>query len=98
MNNIFSSIQTYFLILQELKYKIRFGKIKLLKKVHENDFKLMKWFQQNLGQVFFDIGSNRGEAITSKLIYTQSKTINIGFEPNFKAFKKLENDISKEKN
>jgi FkbM family methyltransferase len=98
MNKIFRSIQVYFPFLQDLKYQIRFRKMKLLKKVHDNDFNLMKWFQPNPGQVFVDIGSNRGEAITSMLIHNKSDTKIIGFEPNFETFKKLENYVSKERN
>ncbi len=98
MSKIFRSIQVYFPFLQDLKYKLRFGKMKLLKRVHDDDFKLMKWFQPSSDQVFVDIGSNRGEAITSMLIMNKSKTKIIGFEPNFQIFKKLEGYLSKEKN
>jgi len=60
-----------------------------LKRVHEDDFKLMKWFKPHVNQVFIDIGSNRGEAITSMLIMNKSETKIIGFEPNFEIHKKL---------
>ena len=98
MIKTFRSIQVYFPFLQDLKYKIRFGKMKLLKKVHENDFNLMKWFQPNSEQVYVDIGSNRGEALTSMLIMDKSKTKIIGFEPNLETFKRLDDYLCKEKN
>ena len=97
MIKTFRSIQVYFPFLQNLKYKIRFGKMKLLKNVHENDFNLMKWFQPNSEQVYVDIGSNRGEAMTSMIIMNKSKTNIIGFEPNLETFKRLEAYLSKEK-
>ena len=97
VNKILRSIQVFFPYLQDLKYKLRFSKMRLLKKVHDNDFNLMKWFQPSSEQVFVDIGSNRGEAITSMLIHNKTKTKIIGFEPNLETFKRLEDYISKEK-
>lgn len=63
--------------------------LNVLQRVHEPDFKLMKWFSPSEDQVYVDVGSNRGEAITSMLIMNKTKTKIIGFEPNYETYKKL---------
>lgn len=98
MKKTLRSIQVYLPFLQDLKYKLRFGIMNSAKRVHEDDFKLMKWFSPQANQVFVDIGSNRGEAITSMLIMSKLGTKVIGFEPNFATYKRLENYISGNKN
>jgi FkbM family methyltransferase len=98
MKKLFRSIQVFFPFLQDIKYKIKFTLMNTFKFVHEDDFKLMKWFEPNAKQVFIDIGSNRGEALTSMLLMNKSETKIIGFEPNFEVFKRLQNYISKRKN
>lgn len=95
MKKILRSIQVYLPFLQDLKYKLRFFIMNAAKKVHEDDFKLIKWFEPKADQVFVDIGSNRGEAITSMLIMNNLGTKIIGFEPNSATYKKLKGYISK---
>lgn len=95
MKKLLRSIQVYLPFLQDLKYKLRFFIMNSAKKVHEDDFKLIKWFTPKADQVFVDIGSNRGEAITSMLIMNDLGTKIIGFEPNSATYKKLKSYISK---
>ena len=68
--------------------------MKLSKKPHENDFNALKLFKPLAGQVYIDIGSNRGEAISSMLIMGNSNIPIIGFEPNPLIFAKLNSYFS----
>lgn len=98
MKKILRSLQVYFPIIEDLKYKVRFSIMKVTKTVHEDDFKVVKWFEPHSGQVFIDIGSNRGEAITSIMNMSVSKTRIIGFEPNEIIYKKLKDYIGANNN
>lgn len=98
MKKILRSIQVFFPFLQNLKYALRFQVMKKLGQVHEEDFKIMQWFRPGQGQVFIDIGANRGEAITSMQIMNQWNQEIIGFEPNEEIFERLKRYLAGHKN
>ena len=95
MKYILRSLQTLFPFLHDIRYKFKFYIMNLMRTPHEYDFKAIKLFKPDTNQVFIDIGSNRGEAILSMLIMTNSNTQIIGFEPNSLIFKKLKNYFNK---
>jgi hypothetical protein len=64
------------------------------KKGYEEDFKLIKWLEPKVDQVFVDIGYNRGERITYVLIMNDLGTKVIGFESNSATYEKLKGYIS----
>ncbi len=72
--------------------------MKYCKSVHEEDFELMKWFTPKKEQIYLDVGSNRGEALTSMSIMNKFKTNIVGFEPNIEVYNRLYKYISKNKN
>ena len=94
MKKILRSIQTLFPFLHDLRFRVKFLIMKLGQKPHENDFNALKLFKPQGEQVFVDIGSNRGEAISSMLIMGNPEIPIIGFEPNPLIFAKLKSHFS----
>ena len=93
MKKIFRSIQTLFPFLHDARFSLKMKLIGLTKNPHEEDFKALKIFQPKQGEVFVDIGSNRGEAISSMRATASSDIKIIGFEPNPLIFDKLKNQF-----
>lgn len=90
MKKVFRSIQTLFPYLHDLRFSLMLAMIRLTKVPHEKDFHAVKMFRPKPDQVFIDVGSNRGEAISSMLTANHPNQI-IGFEPNPLIFEKLRN-------
>lgn len=93
MRKYFRSIQTFFPFLHDLRFKIKLLLIRVSGKPHEYDFTALKYFKPEPQQVYVDIGSNRGEAITSMLVMSKTKNRIIGFEPNSLIFSKLKKNF-----
>lgn len=89
MKKIFRSIQTFFPFLHDVRFSLKLLIIGVTKIPHEEDFNALKNFQVKSNQVFIDIGSNRGEAISSILATANATNNIIGFEPNPLIFDKL---------
>lgn len=89
MKKVLRHIQTYFPFLQDIKFSLRFFIMKVFKIPHENDFKALKFITPEGGEIFVDIGANRGESIWSTLLMTKDHIQVVGFEPNKIVFDKL---------
>jgi FkbM family methyltransferase len=63
--------------------------MKLGQNPHEEDFRAISLFPSSSEQTFIDIGSNRGQAITSMLMMSKPEIKIIGFEPNPLIYTKL---------
>lgn len=98
MKNKLRLLQTYFPFLHDLRFKLKFQKMKLLKQSHDVDFDLISKLNITPQSLFVDIGSNRGEAIWSMLINTKEQVNIIGFEPNPFIFDNLQKEFSNKKN
>jgi len=90
MKNFFRSIQTFFPSLHDLRFSLKFCRMRVSKTPHENDFNALKLFNFDKDDVLVDVGSNRGEAIASILLAKNLSNKIIGFEPNGLIFEKLE--------
>jgi len=97
VKKIFRSIQTRFPFLQDKVYLLRFYFMKLRKRPHEEDFNAISLFPSFSEHTFVDIGSNRGQAITSMLMMSTPDIKIIGFEPNPLIYTKLKNHFKKNK-
>lgn len=97
MKNFFRSIQTYFPALHDVRFDLKFFKMKMTKTPHENDFNALKQFNPKEDQVLVDIGSNRGESICSMLLASNLSNKIVGFEPNKLVFDKLIRRFGKDK-
>jgi FkbM family methyltransferase len=71
----------------DARYSISSLLRRALSKPIEHDFRALKFLKTQPGEVFCDIGSNRGQSIESLLIFNKSCQI-IGFEPNPVTFEK----------
>ena len=98
MKKIFRSIQTLFPFLHDTRFTLKMKMIGWTKNPHEEDFKALKLFQPKDDEVFVDIGSNRGEAISSMRATSSSHIKIIGFEPNPLIFDKLKKQFIKDPN
>ena len=90
MKNFFRSIQTFFPSLHDIRFSLKFFKMKLTNSPHESDFKALRLFNLSENQEIVDVGSNRGEAIASILLANNLTNKIIGFEPNGLVFEKLD--------
>ena len=72
--------------------------MKTFKKVHEEDFNALSRFKPEKGEVFVDIGSNRGEGIYSQMVGYGKEIPIVGFEPNPLIFNKLKKACKSLKN
>ena len=97
MKKVFRSIQTLFPILHDARFSLKMMMIGITKNPHEEDFNALKLFKPKDDQVFIDIGSNRGEAISSMLATSKTAIKIIGFEPNPLIFDKLKSQFTKYK-
>ncbi|MDG2330903.1 MAG: FkbM family methyltransferase [Flavobacteriales bacterium] len=93
MKNILRAVQTHFPFLHDVRFRFKFSTMSITKTVHEKDFKAMQLLDLQDGQLFLDIGSNRGEAILSLQLMNNKKMRIIGFEPNPFVYKKLSTQI-----
>ena len=82
MKKVLRYIQTYFPFLQDIKFSLRFFILKVFKRPHKNDFKALKLIKPEGGEIFVEIGANRGESIWSTLHMTKDHIQMVGFEPN----------------
>lgn len=98
MKKFFRTLQTHFNFLHDLRYDIQYFLRRITNSVHEEEFNAIEYFRPDINQVFLDIGSNRGEAITSILIINKGKNKIIGFEPNPFIFEKLQKRHGKRAN
>ncbi len=94
MKKVFRSIQTLFPFLHDLRFYVKMKVISITHKPHEEDFEALAYFTPEISEVFIDIGSNRGEAISSMLACMKTKNNIIGFEPNSIVFSKLEKQFA----
>jgi FkbM family methyltransferase len=92
MKKILRSIQTLFPFLHDARFLLKSLKIKAAKVPAEHDFNALQLFKPNPGQVFIDVGANRGETILSMLLFKNFGNKIIGFEPNPLVFEKLKNN------
>ncbi len=97
MKKIFRSIQTLFPCFHDLRFRFKFFTITFFRQPHEKDFQAFKYFHPDPDKLFIDIGANRGETISSILIYPHLKNQIIAFEPNQIVFKKLLSGFSHNK-
>lgn len=82
MKKFLRSLQTYFPSLHDLRFRIKFLLLRILKKPHEYDFRGLNHFSPKNDETFIDIGVNRGESLLSMDILRGNKNKIIGFEPN----------------
>ena len=98
MQKFLRSIQTLFPFLHDTRFSLKMKMIAWTKKPHELDFVAVKQFKPKSDEVFVDIGSNRGEAISSMRATASSQIKIIGFEPNPHIFKKLKKLFKEDQN
>lgn len=94
MKNVLRAIQTLFPSLHDLRFKTKFLSMKLSGAPHEEDFKAIRLFSPERSRLFVDVGSNRGEAITSMRMMSQAMPRIVGFEPNELVFEKLAHHVA----
>ena len=82
MKKLLRSIQTYFPFLHDIRFKIEFTWLRIMRKPHEYDFWALKKFNLSENDVLIDIGTNRGESLLSMDIMMGNTNRIIGFEPN----------------
>lgn len=75
------SLQVYFPELQDYRFGFQRRVRSLLGQPHEYDFHLLQHLPYSPGQLFIDIGANRGDAIQSILTKRPQAKI-VAFEPN----------------
>ena len=93
----FRALQTNFPFLQDIRFLVQRNYRKFLRKVHEEDFNALAFFPKKAGDLYLDIGANRGDAIQSILMHHPNCQI-VGFEPNPLVYRKLKRRYSNSKN
>ncbi len=88
MKSFFRNLQTFFPFLHDLKFSMSFALNRLINRPHDADFNALELFNPPPLSHIIDIGSNRGEAIASMLLFYKDVPI-VGFEPNPLMFAKL---------
>jgi FkbM family methyltransferase len=91
MKKYLRAIQTLFPYLEDTRFLLTSRVMKFRKIPHEKDFLVLERFKPNPGQVFIDVGADRGMTILSILLFPHITNRIIGFEPNPLVFNKLEN-------
>jgi FkbM family methyltransferase len=76
------NLQTFVPWLQEFRFAVRSRIIKHFRTPPEDDFLLVHKFQPSEGQVFVDVGANRGDMILCMMLNKKLKNKIIAFEPN----------------
>ena len=88
MKSFFRNLQTFFPFLHDLRFSVSLALNKLINRPHDADFNALELFNPPPLSHIIDIGSNRGEAIASMLLFCKDMSI-VGFEPNPLVFVKL---------
>ena len=90
MRRVIRNLQTFFPALQDARYRLKFAWMQSSGRPHEEDFEVLRRFpDEGPPRTFVDIGSNRGEAITSMRMLAADNVDIVGFEPNPLIFAKL---------
>lgn len=81
MKKVLRTVQNRFPALAVAKQNVYHYSRKYLKVVHEKDFRIISILPKSEGDLFFDIGANRGQSVLSIRAYRKEARI-ISFEPN----------------